>query len=220
MIEVIKKVLLFDDHQDSEHERAISTTTLIGPAWKARRAMLKDGVKKTSPDPMMKRSSALGTGFHMRAEQALKDDPKVDAMEVFAERYIEKYDVWISGKFDLVYDGYIMDHKTSYGKAFNEEKLHKTMLQESIYRWLNPDIPMKDTGYALFVSQSNNAYDSYPFELMTIEETEVYIMMQLDTIFETKTINCNDGVKFNMCNYCDLDESQCKILELTNSGTF
>ena len=46
MKEVIEKVLLFDTHQSSTKDNAISTTTLIGSNWKAQRDMLKDEIKK------------------------------------------------------------------------------------------------------------------------------------------------------------------------------
>ena len=209
MKEIIEKVLLFDDHESSSKDRALSTTTIIGPNWKAKRDVMKDVLHKEHVDPMMRRSSCIGTGYHMRAEQALVGDPLVDSMERYNEKYVEEFDVWVSGKFDLVYDGHICDHKTGYGKVFAKDKLDKAVLQLSIYRWLNQDIEMKDIGYVLFVSQSVNAYESYPVNLLSIEDTDTYIKVRIKEILDEDRIDCNDGIKFNMCNYCNYDRQSC-----------
>ena len=58
-------------HRDSEHKRSISTTTLIGPAYKAAKRLHR--VEETHPlEPMKMRSAAIGTGFHMLAEKAME----------------------------------------------------------------------------------------------------------------------------------------------------
>lgn len=215
---IIEKVLLFDDHRSSEKSPAISTTTLISANWKAQRDMMKDIPLKLDVNPMMRRSSTIGTGYHMRAEQALKLDPMVDAMERYNEKEIAG--VWISGSFDLVYNGHLCDHKTSYGKAFSQDKLDKTTLQLSIYRWLNDDMFIKDRAFVLFVSQSNNSYESYPVELMSIEDTEKYILSRIKSIKVQGKIDCNDNVKYNSCNYCQYDENSCKTLERNRAGDF
>jgi len=216
--DIIEKVLLFNDHRNSDKDIAISTTTIIGANWKAQRNMLKDIPKRTDIDPMMRRSSCLGTGYHMRAEQALRNDKTINAMEHFNETELDG--IWISGTFDLVYDGNLCDHKTSYGKAFSQDKLDKAVLQMSIYRWLNQDIHINDIAYVLFVSQSNNIYESYPIELMSISDTEEYLKARINEIRTQTIIDCKNDVKYNPCNYCDYAEKDCKRLQAQKAGGF
>lgn len=209
----IEDVLNYNDHQSSEKERAVSTTTLLGADWKAKRDILKDIPKRTDKDPMYSRSSSIGTGFHMYAEKALNELYGDEVLqEVYAEKYIEMFDVWISGKFDLLASGSLMDFKTSYGKAFPEDKLEKARKQMSIYRWLNDGLEIDDDAYALFISQSVNAYESYPLDLIGINATEVYVKDRLTSILAIDYIDCKDNVKYNPCLYCDYDEKDCKKL--------
>jgi hypothetical protein len=215
---IIEKILLFDDHKSSDKERAISTTTLLGSSWKAQRDLLKDIPVKLEQVPMMRRSSTIGVGYHLRAEAALAIDPLVDAMERYNEKEIDG--VWISGTFDLVYHGHLMDHKTGYGKSFSEDKIEKARLQMSIYRWLNQDdMFIQDRAFVLFVSQTVNAYDSYKIELMSIDETEDFIKKRIKEIEEQETIDCTKK-PYNQCNYCSYDEKACKQLYKDNSGGF
>jgi len=215
---MIEKFLLYDDHRSSNKDIAISTTTIIGSNWKAQRAMKKDVILKHEVNPMMRRSSALGSGAHQRFEDALKNDAMTNATETYNE--LEVDGVWISGSLDIVYNGHIADLKTSYGTKFPAEKQTKAIEQMSIYRVLNPDIYIKDQAYVLFVSMSNNAYVSYPITLM--DETSTMEMMR-SLVHKAKNIDridCNDDVPFNMCNYCSWDEQDCKKLELSLAGDF
>ena len=216
MIEVIDKVLLFDDHQSSKHKKALSCSQLLGATYYASQA-LKGRSSDKPVDAMMRRSSAIGTGFHMRAEQAMHRDPKTVDQEVFAERYIKEYDCWISGKFDIIYDGHIMDFKTGYGKEFSKEKLEKAVIQMSIYRWLNEDdYDIDDLAYVLFVSQTMNVKKSYPIQLWSIEETSAYIYDRLKEITEHEDyVDCKDNVKYDPCAYCSLNCDHIKPKEFT-----
>lgn len=215
---VIEKVLLYDDHRSSDKNTAISVTTLLGSNWKAQRDMLKDLKQRADVNPMNRRSSTIGTGFHLRAEEALKLDPMANAQEVYSEREING--VWISGSFDLVYDGHIMDFKTSYGKSFSEDKIEKARFQMSIYRWLNPDIYIADIAYVLFISQSNNAYDSYMVQLLDEQDTERFILSRLEDIKKQNRIDCMDNVKYDPCSFCNYSKSDCEKLYKNNSGGF
>ena len=59
-------------HRDSEHKRSISTTTLIGPAYKAAKRLHR--VEETHPlEPMKMRSAAIGTGFHAHASTVIAE---------------------------------------------------------------------------------------------------------------------------------------------------
>ena len=204
--EIIEKVLLFDDHRSSDKDNAISTTTLIGSNWKAQRDMLSDIEPRTNIDPMTRRSSTIGTGLHMRAERAMEKEPLTNAIETYSEKEIDG--VWISGSFDIVYDGHIMDYKSGYGKTFSQDKIDKAILQMSIYRWLNQDVEIKDIAYVLFISQSNNAYESYEIELMSIYDTETYIKGRIKEIKSQTTIDCIKR-PYDACMYCSYSEQDC-----------
>ena len=208
MKHLIEKVFNFDDHRTSEHPNSLSVSTLIGAEYKASQKL--KGKPKKDINVMLKRSSTIGTGFHMRAEQVLRNDPNTIAIEQYNERLTNE-NVWISGTFDLLYKGddgenHLCDWKTSYGKEFNGEKLLKAKLQMSIYRWLNyKDYDISDKAYVLFVSQSNNAYESYEIELMPIDEVIIWINNKLRAIQQDSVpVDCKEGIKYNPCDYCDV----------------
>ena len=50
------------------------------------RNMLKDVTAEENSNPMMRRSSTIGTGLHMRAEQALENEPLTNSQEEFKEK--------------------------------------------------------------------------------------------------------------------------------------
>jgi len=209
MDHLIKKVYEYSEYRASDKDNSISATTIIGPLYKGKLAL--DGVEKDeSIIPLMyKRSSTLGTAFHKWAERALENDPNI-VQEIYREREIELDGVTftVSGSCDLLEkqaDGsYTMcDWKTGYGKERNNQALEKDRLQMSIYRWLLQDeYDINDTCYSLFISQSNNAQDAYPSEMMSIEATESYIEDRLYAILNNDRVDCQEGIKYNGCTYC------------------
>lgn len=107
-------------------------------------------------------------------------------------------EVWISGKFDQVFNGQVEDNKTvpayKYMKMDNSEK-SDFALQQGMYRWLNPDIITSDVGRVNFIfkdwrkgdSQYIPGYPPYPvtempIQLMSMEDTEKFIRAKLDEI--------------------------------------
>lgn len=200
---VIETIFSFDNHRKSDKDRALSTSQLISANYKAWKDLNKADKDRTLPVGL-KRSSTLGTGYHLRAEEALADNPDV-IQEIFTEKYVEQYKTWISGTFDILINdnglNYLGDHKTFYGKTF--QQVDKTIKQLSIYRWLNQDIKIEDKAYIYAVSQSNNHYETIEVELMSIEDTEAYILDTLEIISTEPSLDCFIGIKYNPCVYCE-----------------
>ncbi len=79
-------------------------------------------------------------------QEQLAQDP--DIIPIYIEQRAHKQvgSMTVSGKFDLVVDGYLEDIKVTstytYAHKTNDEKWR---IQGSCYRWLNPTIVTKDT---------------------------------------------------------------------------
>ncbi len=208
--DLIYQVYNYNTHIDSFKKNAISTTTLIGAKYKAKKYLRKEPKDSSWVDNQYKRSSTLGTAFHDRAELVFKNNPNYEC-ELYRERVIEVdgIEYVISGSCDLLErgeDGWtIADWKTH---GFGEFKgLEQARKQLSIYRWLlMGEYTINDTGYVLSLSMSNNNKEkAHPIELMSLEQTEDFIEANLYSIVHNESVDCNDNVTFNMCTYCDYD---------------
>ncbi len=208
MIDLIHRVYNTNHHIDSTKPNAISTTTLIGPKYKAKLYINKEPKDPTWIDNKFKRSSTLGTAFHEYAERELSNDTDF-VIERFLEREVtvDGTTYTISGACDGLRrtgddEWTIFDWKTGYGKEFkNTDQARK---QLSIYRWLfNEEYNIVDEGYVLFISMSNNSEFAYTIDLMSMEQTQEFIEANLYSIIHNEKVDCNDGVKFNMCTYCE-----------------
>jgi hypothetical protein len=204
--DIIETALKFNDHRDSDKPRSISTTTLIGPSFKAWKSYVKTP-KNFYLRPMKSRSAFIGSGVHQRFETVYKDYNNV-MQELYRERYVEEYDSWISGTFDLLIEedglNYLGDIKTGYGKKHSN--VEKTTLQLSVYRWLNHELDIEDEAYIYFISQSNNVYETIEIQLMSVDDTENMILRALEAIQqEPGYVDCNDGIRFNMCSFCEFE---------------
>jgi len=211
-MKTIARVLNFDDHIDSDKPNAISTTTLMGPMYKAK--LYLDKTEKTyQTDLVLKRSSFLGTAAHNRMEHILKTYGDEYKLEGFGEREIivDGVTYVISGSFDVLEkteEGkyIIMDLKTFYGKERKPDQLKKDALQMSIYRWIFAplyDIEIEDRAWTLAISQSNNYIDEIPVELLSLDATQDYIENKLFAIEQNQKVDCNEGIKYSACNYCE-----------------
>ena len=132
----------------------------------------------------------------------VKEDSIVIYMEQRSEKFINGF--FVTGKFDFVGDGELVDHKTTGAYTYvKKSKDRDFMLQGSIYRWLNQDIITKnrmiinytftDWSKKDFLIQGKKGYPpsrvlSYPIELMSIEATEKWIYDALQTIHDHKNI--------------------------------
>ncbi len=208
--DLIYRVYNYDTHIDSDKPNAISTTTLIGSAYKAKLYLKKTPKDASWIDNTLKRSSTLGTAFHSRCEEALASDPNI-VQELYRERevVVDKKFYTISGSSDLLQkeedDTWtIADWKTGYGAKFKNEDSAKKQL--SIYRWLLQDeYNINDLAYVLFVSVTNNGKEeAIPLHLLSLEETQEYIESRIDLIVNNEEVDCGN-TSYNSCLYCEYD---------------
>ena len=203
---IIKEIFEYDDYVHCTDKPCISASRLIGPKYKAK---LQLEGRKTDEGLIpyhLKRSSTIGTAFHQYAERTIKKIHPDWLCEVAGKKVVDG--VTVSGTCDLLVPTeqgtYILaDYKTAYGKDRKQEALDKDAMQMSIYRWLLSDyIDIEDIAYTLFISQSNNAQEAYPVELMPVDKVQEYIEDYLFAAQNQKTADCNDSVKYNSCAYC------------------
>ena len=209
MQHLIERLYKYSEYRASDKDNSISATTIIGSLYKGSLALAGTEKDEDLIKIELKRSSMIGTAVHKWAERALDNDPTI-----VQERYLEREinldgkTYVISGSCDLLEQQAnltwtIADWKTGYGKIRNTDMLAKDMKQMSIYRWLfNDEYNINDTGYSLFISQSNNVQDAYPVNLMSLDATEDYIESRLFAIETNERVDCNENVKYNRCLYC------------------
>lgn len=170
--------------------------------------------------------SRMGTAIHKSIEISLERENFIKVMSEYglgnasaiadklvAEKRTDKEfgDYIISGQFDLAYNGYIMDIKSTSTWKYVLGDGDDYILQMSIYKWLNPDIITQDTGYICYVftdwSSVKARQDSqYPqariqmkeFPLMSISEIERYISDKLAMV-KYHEDNCTPDDKLPDC---------------------
>jgi len=206
--ELISKLYEYNEHIDSDNHNAISTTTLLGPMWRAKKYIEKAEKDESLIDRKFKRSSMIGSAIHNWAEKAFAKDKDV-TQEVYKERFVEVEGCvyTVSGSCDLIVEAeelnYIADWKSGYGNKRNDSALDKDRMQMSIYRWLNQDDwDLDDTAYSIFISQSNNIEIPYPVVLMDIDDVQDFIEEKLYAISQNEKCDCFNDVKYNPCSYC------------------
>lgn len=201
---LIEKVYNYSEHKSSDEPNSISTTTLIGDLYKAKLALEK--TPKEPLNPIYKRSSTIGSGFHMWAERALADDPNI-LTELYREKRYGKY--LITGSCDLLIkeddETYtIGDWKTGYGKERTVDQLNKDKLQMSVYRWLLSDeFDINDLAHTFFISQSNNVQEVYDIPLIPLDKMDDYLYERFYLIENNTKVDCQDGKRYNACTYCE-----------------
>ncbi len=218
--------LAHDSYDYDSRPNAISTTRLLDATRQTVLSRRSQGNKSTI-DISGFLASSLGTalhdgieaawshGNHVRALQRLgysqsmidriKVNPEpseltADTIPIYLEQRREKEidDFIVTGKFDFVGDGELVDHKSTsvygYLQGNSEEKFR---LQGSIYRWLNPDIITSDhmivdyffTDWSKKDAMIDNG-KGYPpcrslakkLKLLTLAETETFIRKKLADI--------------------------------------
>ena len=205
MLNLIYRVYEFSTHVGHNEPGFISATTVISSLYKAKLTL--EGTEKDACliAPSLKRSSTIGSGFHLYAEKALADDDSIQ-QELYREKPLD--DVVITGTCDLLVrqeDGRykLGDWKTGYGKERSLDNLEKDSLQMSVYRWLLADeYDIVDEASILFISQSNNVEKEYIVELKPVHIMDEWLKDRLYAIRKIDRSDCNDSVKYNACNYC------------------
>lgn len=215
---------LMDNYNYDGRDNVISVTTLLKPIRQivlGRR--YKDCMKEIDAENLI--ASSMGTALHDSVEKAWKDKDKVlnilDNLgyiasesiynDVILERRSEKElnGYIISGQFDIAFRGTVCDIKSTsvYSYIFGSKE-EDYRLQMSIYRWLNQDIITDDYGYIEYIftdwSQVKALQDSqYPqkrilshkIKLLSIEDTNTWIMNKLADIAKYEALNDDDLIE-------------------------
>ena len=171
------------------------------------------GIKSEKRNAILKMLGVSG-----KVIEKIKINPTAEELEAepyMIPYYIEKRayrkikasngtEVWISGKFDQVFNGQVEDNKTvpvyKYMKLDNSEK-SDFALQQGMYRWLNPDLITSDLGRVNFIfkdwkkrdAQYIDGYPPYavmemPIQLLSLQDTETFIRHKLDEILASARI--------------------------------
>lgn len=193
----IEKVLSHDNHWRPEN-----VTFSVSEMASSSQYQLWLGYNKTprthEQELSLKVNSAIGTGFHKLAEEALANEQDVILEAKFIRLFDGKH--WISGSCDVIREntewGVVFeDHKTKgvyqAKKAFQGD-LEDVALQLSIYRYLywmgTPDAKLCDYGLVNILVTGDTGYynkadgggqvEKYkqvPVKLMSLERTKKYI---------------------------------------------
>jgi hypothetical protein len=140
---------------------------------------------------------------------------------IYLERrfYKELNGYIISGQVDAIFDGQLIDVKnTSTYTYTSNNKEEDYILQGSIYRWLAPELITKDTicidyKFSDWVRSKVGKQDNYPitkslsehYNLMSVEETEQYIINKINEIEHNKTVTQSEMIR---CTKKDLWQSE------------
>lgn len=171
-------------------------------------------------------ASSLGTAFHDSVEHAwrsggklalkklgypaavyenlvinptpeqLAENPKIVACYIEQRTVKEIAGFKVGGKFDMILDGRLFDHKSTSVYAYLlGSKDEDYALQMGIYRWLNPDKVLDDHGFINFLftdwqksmSLSNPNYPAqralgYPVLMWSIEKVQEWIISKLHEV--------------------------------------
>ncbi len=118
-----------------------------------------------------------------------------DSIPIYLEKRLFKDlgDLVISGKFDMVYNGDLIDFKTTGTYSYTSNtKGEDYILQGSIYRWLNPDLITGDhihitylfKDWKAFAAKKDPRYPpsqilTVPYRLLSLEDTESWVRNRL-----------------------------------------
>lgn len=219
----IEKILTYDNHWKPENS-TFSASQLAGSSdyqlWLAYQK-----TPKTYVQPLENKvNSALGTGFHLLAEQALQDEPDTLLEAQFA-RIVDGE--WITGSCDVIrenteYGVIFEDHKTKgvyQAKKALQGDLEDVKIQLSIYRYLywlgNPSAKFADFGLVNMIVTGDQGYMSKAdgggkvpkFEqlkvtLWSIEKTEKFIKSKIEVAKQEEQFCDCDAWR---CGYCEFE---------------
>lgn len=131
-------------------------------------------------------------------------EPNKDNVNVYIEtRFSKKVLNWtVSGKVDMVFNGSLIDFKTTSTYTFiNKTKVKDYILQGSIYRFLAPEVITSDTITINYIFTDYLSYNkgnpNYPeceivtesYRLLPYEDTEKYIIAKLAQIDACKDLD-------------------------------
>jgi hypothetical protein len=238
--------LMFDNYDHDGRTNTISATSIIKPLRQLALRKLYPEVSK-SIDISGLVASRMGSAIHDGCEQAWTDNDNItkaftalgltkliprlqinptkplenDEIGVYVEQRHEKPigDYIITGKYDLVLDGRLVDYKSTsvWGYIYDSNALKYTQ-QGSIYRWLSPHIIKDDKMEIEYMFTDWSAAEAlrkptYPqlrvlsknYPLWSESETETYIR---DKLAALDSILTQGESGLPLCNSEELWESE------------
>lgn len=199
--------LAHDSYDYDDRKNVISMTGLLKPTRMVVLGMKFAGESKTV-DVENLIASSMGTALHDNVEYAWKDKKK--AIETlarlgykegesifnnitFEKRSEIKVGKWIiSGKFDIVFAGYVQDVKSTTVWAWmNDSNKYEHQFQLSGYKLLNPDLITKDKGYIEYIFTDWSKMEAlrnrqYPQSRVATKEVDLFSDEQMLELIETK----------------------------------
>jgi len=153
--------LSHNTYQQDEDENVISATTLLKSV---RQIVLGRRYKESTKvvDVMDLAASKIGAAIHASVEAAMEPDtfiklaqdnfgikPKEFHSEIRTKKEINGY--VISGQFDIVYAGTVLDIKSTSTWKYILDSGDDYIKQMSIYKWLNPELITNPNGYICYI---------------------------------------------------------------------
>lgn len=158
-------------------------------------------------------AAKLGVAVHTAVEEALENQEQqvvafknlgiplkaLDSLDLHVEQRVSKEvnGISISGQFDFVVNGQLMDLKTTKTFSWNSPMMAKKYaLQGSIYRWLNPELITKDTVQICFLFtdwiKHQTSKEDYPpakiiskhFDLWSVAQTDVWVKNKVSEVLK------------------------------------
>ena len=196
LLKSIRQMVLI--HQNKHLDKQIDISDLVASRMGS---ALHDGCEKAWRDPKALKEATKLWGLNEATANHLKINPiKLEANDIpiyIEQRHEKTLKDWIiSGKYDLVLDGTLNDHKScSVYNYIYDSNAEKYRLQGSIYKWLSPEKITSDYININFIFTDWSAVKakqdrSYPqlrvltkkYPLMSLEETEQWINNKLDIL--------------------------------------
>lgn len=163
---------------------------------------IHDSIERVWNDPEKVRKSLLKLGYdedHINKVRINPPDYSMDHFDVLVENRIFKEfgGMTISGKYDLILNGQLNDHKSTMTFMYvNQKNVPKYVLQGSLYRWIRPDLVTQPTVQINFFFTDWSKIEAlskphYPqlrtiskhYDMISLEETEAYVKNKLDLLF-------------------------------------
>lgn len=162
---------------------------------------IHDSIERVWSDPERVKKSLTKLGYDADHIDRVRINPpeySMDTFDVMVENriYKEYEGVTISGKYDLILNGQLNDHKSTMTFMYmNQKNAPKFILQGSLYRWIRPDqitqstiqINYFFTDWSKIEAMSKPAYPqmrtvSKHYDLLSYEKTEAYVKNKLDLL--------------------------------------
>ena len=211
-----------DTYNHSSDKRQVSVTQLLGST---KQIILSRRIKPSEAtyDVMQVLAARIGTAVHNASEEAwlspelpeiLKEldihakvnvnpSEPTDDIDVYLEGRVEKeLNGWIiSGQYDAIFDGQLLDIKTTGTFSYSKKDKSDYINQMSIYRWLNQDKVDNDTGLILMVMKDwqafnrtregypTSAIETVPLRLKSLHAIEEFIEERLIALDEAEHLS-------------------------------